>query len=216
MPGSDQYIRLLNVDTQEIKSVYLRTYDPLYDYIYDTYWFQNKYSVVYYNNLERKFYFSQFEIDERGRKEEVVEEALQIRGSFYPVQMAANEDGFCVYERNSSCLCWFNYEGKLEDVTMLESGYEEVQIPTIISEMTSNYKGEMCIYDALSKAVFTFDEVGFLKVDYLHMLPASSSVSSLLYEKTFPMHWITPTQPFILLLTVLWMQFPLRISGILI
>lgn len=182
-PYSDQKIRLLHTETGEMKTLSTGSSHPTVDSIYDTYWFQDTYSILFLNQETREYWFRQFQITQEGKKQTLVSEKLHIDFSLFPDQLAVNANGFCILDQYQSTLFWFDFEGKVLDRCRLQSGEVTIQIPLSFEQFDLDDADQAYILDPHSKGIFVYDTAGFLSFESLAFIGNTSHLSSVLYDE---------------------------------
>ncbi len=185
LPYTDQRIRLLDVQTGELKSVSTTTLHPEIDAIYATDWYKDTYSILFYHYETKEFWIRQFRISSQGSKKIVVSEKLQIPTSLFPDQIAVNETGFCVLDQYQAALYWFQWDGELTDSCKLLSGENIRQIPASFDQIDLDENDQVRILDSSTKGVYHYDTAGFLSFTPLASLPLSLQPADIHYAENY-------------------------------
>ncbi|HPJ12385.1 MAG TPA: C25 family cysteine peptidase [Caldisericia bacterium] len=185
LPCTDQRIRLLDVQTGELKSISTTALHPEIDAIYATDWYNDTYSILFYHYETKEFWIRQFHISPQGSKKMIVSEKLQIPTSLFPDQIAVNETGFCVLDQYQSALYWFQWDGELTDSCKLLSGEDSRQIPVSFDQIDLDENDQVLILDSSTKGVFLYDTAGFLSFTPLASLPISLQPADIHFAENY-------------------------------
>ncbi len=183
MPYTDQRIRLIDLQTGELKSISTTALHPEIDSIYATHWYKDTYSILFYHHETKEFWFRQFRISPQGSKKMVVSEKLQIQTSLFPDQLAVNDTGFCILDQYQSALHWFQWDGELTDTCKLLSGESPMQIPASFDQMDLDAEDQVHIFDSSTKGIFHYDTAGFLSFTPTATLPLPIKPTNIQYSE---------------------------------